>query len=240
MNSKRFAAIWYTVLFCILLGACAALIGYRDTPYQGDKDAVPQTNEQGEWWAATKMLRTASGRQWCSAVAVSTGYDSKTETHTNPDGTKTSSTYIIPITWLVTARHCTNKMTEGTASHVMYNSDGTVLAEMQYKVLEYFNHPTKDFAILMVEEHMKFLTPIYRGELPNDRQDFIIGYRGSGHGNKHQYGKYISPAYAYKGQSGGGVFSPGLGLHAIVSTHVDGVNIWKALQEMNMEHVSDR
>lgn len=217
MTTKTFTRLWYSLLVVFIIAGCAAFIGSRDTVYQGDRNAdAPQTTEQAEWWAATVMLRTNSGKQWCSGVAVNNIGDE---------------------TYIVTAKHCTDKMVMGTVSYCTYAPDGSLLNEFQYRVIDIFNHKDKDFAVLVVDGKMPFTTPVYCATPKPDRQDYIIGYRGDGHGGKFKFGKYISPAWAYKGQSGGGVFSPGMGLHAIVSTHVDGVNVFIALKEMKMEFV---
>ena len=233
---SSFTRVWYTAIACLMLVACAGIfLGSRDTNYLGDKSIqAPQTVEQGEWWASTLMLRTCDGAQWCSAVVINNKEYELIEsgTITNPDGSKSSSSAMIQISWLVTARHCTSTKI-GSAIEVLYNPNGSVAREYKHNVLRVWNHPSKDFAIIKIEGHTIACAKVLTGYPPTTRQDYIIGFRGDSHGDKHRYGKNISPAYAYKGQSGGGVFSPGLGLHAIVSTHVDGVNVYAALKDMD-------
>jgi hypothetical protein len=230
METSTFSKIWYTLLAIFVIAGCSMFLGTRDTNYLGEKDArVPiEAQMYGDWWKSTVILRTYSGKQWCSGVAV------------NNVETLIRDGQGISITWVVTAKHCTDRMVKGTVSYVEHNPDGTLRKEVKFRVLKIFNHPEKDFAVLMVEGIIPFTTPVYCATPPAERQDFIIGYRGDGHGGKWKFGKHISPAWAYKGQSGGGVFTPGLGLHAIVSTHVDGVNIYVALKEMKIEHILDR
>lgn len=223
MNSKKFARWWYTTLTILLLAACAAFLGSRDTLYLGDKDAYMHVTDNPSWWESTVMMRTPEGKQWCSGVII------------NKDA---YHPVYGEISYVVTARHCAKEASGGaTISEMRYTPAGTVQFERRHTILEFFNHPSKDFTLLIVENHCFVDTPVYTGKIPNNRQDFIIGYRGASHGDYYQYGKHISPAYAYKGQSGGGVFSPGLGLHAVVSTHVDGVNIYQALIDMKLTNI---
>lgn len=232
---SRFTKYWYTTLVLLLLLGCAgAFLGSRDVLYTGNRaaDTVAIDRENGEWWASTLLLRKSNGKQWCSAVAFN-----NEATMTVPVGDGHGTTEVVPVTYLVTARHCSGDMWGGFANEVLYNPDGTVRKEIKHKVLNVFEHPKKDFAVLVVRGHTLFSTPVCVQSLPVQRQDFIIGFRGNSHGDFYKLGKFISPAYAYKGQSGGGVFSPKWGLHTIVSTHVDGVNIYIALKDMKMDHL---
>ena len=225
---SRFTKYWYGTLVALILVGCAGVfLGSRDVLYTGDRaaDTVEVNKENSEWWASTLLLRKKSGQQWCSAVAI------------NNTTSEIFGGRLRPISWLVTAKHCSGPMLNSWAFDVLYNPDGTVYKEIAYQVIEVMDHPSKDFSILKVEGHTLFSTPVCVNTLPVQRQDFIIGFRGNSHGDFHKLGKFISPAYAYKGQSGGGVFSPKWGLHSIVSTHVDGVNIYIALVDMNMEHI---
>jgi hypothetical protein len=227
---STFTKFWYAALVCLLVLGCSSLfLGDRDTPYTGvrevPQDEITLIKTYPDWWEATLLLRKCDGTKWCSAVAVNnTGY----KLVDYGEGA-----FLQPVTYLVTARHCTD-VSLGTASEIVYRNDGSVLREIKHEILDVWNHPTKDFAILEIKDWTLHMTPVCVEKLPIERQDYIIGYRGVKFNDYFKLGKHISPAYAYKGQSGGGVFSPGYGLHSIVSTHTDGVNILEAAKEMRI------
>ena len=218
---SRFIKGWYLFWGVLILtvGCAGLMLGDRDTSYRGNRaeDVVANT-EQDIWWESTLLLRKSDGRSWCSSVVI------------NNMGEYNGS----PVSYIVTAAHC-NKTDVTWACEIAYDPNGYVVEDKRHKILKRWNHPRKDFTLMMIEGHARTFTPVYAGFPPKDRQDFIIGYRGSGWGDKHQLGKYISPSFAYKGQSGGGVFAQGYGLHAIVSTHTDGVNVFHALEDLASE-----
>ena len=193
-------------------------VGKRDVNYAGSETASANLiATRHDWWQATVMLRTINGSAWCSGVCIA---------NTTEDN--------LPVVLIVTARHCSTKTT--TASEVYYDNLGNVTSETKHSVIRVINHPNKDFALLIASGHAAVTVKPYDGVLPTNRQDFIIGYRGDDHHDFYKLGKFISPAFAYSGQSGGGVFSTNFGLHSIVSTHIDGVNIAAALKELNIKY----
>jgi len=238
----KFTKIWYSVLALLLIAGCSGIfLGDRDTVYQGEKTTDISTLNANDWWASTVLLRKSNGEQWCSGVVINnTTWElvdtGKKKRHAN--GEMVPLMELVQISYVVTARHCSGEMRPGsTVEETYYNVDGSIKEEIVHFVLAVMNHPTKDFALLKVGGHARNKAQVYTGHLPTDRQDYIIGYRGEKYEDYHKLGKYISPAFAYKGQSGGGVFTPGYGLHSIVSTHVDGVNIYLALKEMLIDNV---
>ncbi len=193
-------------------------VGKRDMNYVGSGTANANIiAARHDWWQATVMLRTTNGSAWCSGVCIA----NTTENN-------------LPVVLIVTARHCSTKT--ATASEVYYDNLGNVTSETKHVITRVINHPNKDFALLIASGHAAVIVKPYNGVLPSNRQDFIIGYRGDSHRDFYKLGKFISPAYAYSGQSGGGVFSTNFGLHSIVSTHIDGVNIATALKELNITY----
>lgn len=205
------------ILVTLVLTAC---VGTRDVLYHPngvERGTIETVNS--EWWDAVVGLQREKDEDvlFCSGVAI--GYSKENNE-----------------TYVVSAKHCTTNFSKRITQVVgMYyyglnkSTNNRGFYTQTFKVKQIKNHPSKDIAFLIVDGEVPHRTQVYKGYVKS--QDYvIIGYPG-GILTK----KVAQKNWADHGQSGGGVFTEGYGLHTIVSTHIDGVNVWQALQDLKLE-----
>ena len=118
-----------------------------------------------------------------------------------------------------------NKTVLVTADHVMrHNPKYCVFGDKQYDIIDKICHPNKDICFFVINEKIQYLSPI---NILESKDDIIIGFI--------KKTKTTTLGRAVPGQSGGGVFSVGKGLYAIVSTTGSGVQILPALEEIGIK-----
>jgi hypothetical protein len=206
----------FSLIFAItLIISCSGIkLGKRDVNYNGVRNGESTISwvmaNKPEWYEAIGLLNiNNTDKGWCSAVAIGVDKSAK-------------------LTYAVTAKHCT---TRSITQITFYPMCGGF---KRYNVLKVDKHPIKDFTLLTIDGIVDYTTSPYRLVVPDTKDDYVIGFEGGSPSRKT-----INKNWAIPGQSGGGVFSPETGLYAIVSTNTEGVNIYKALQDMKMDWILD-
>lgn len=184
----------------------AACVSNRDVIYHPQGiERSAVTNVNPEWWASVMGLQTKRSGINLFCSTVAIGRNKE----------KNES-------YFVSAKHCTTSFNNRPINVI--SDEGT-----KYAVTHIYNHPSKDIAFMVVQGQVPQIAKVYRGYVKTDKF-VVIGYPGGLLNNK-----LAQNNWADHGQSGGGVFSEGYGLHTIVSTHVDGVNVWQAMKDLKLE-----